>query len=194
VKDIEEKLFPHPLTPLLKPLGMARGTETAGAAGEHQESFFATVRTADAGKPAAGIAAIEVALDHVLDDWPKEAVFLFEATFILRQEPVEVMEQDPVECSPLGMSRTVNSCHNRSFSSGNGPVRSKHSCRPCAPGRCRRRPSLSPAESKQELTNVRRRRQQALSQNKTILIVGDIIKSPSKGLCNISIFPILRLD
>jgi len=194
VRDVEEKLFPHPFTPFLQPPGMARGTETAGAAGKHQESFLATVWTADAGKPAAGVAAIEVALDHLLDDRAEETILLLEPALVFRQEAVEVMEQHPIEDSPLGMSRTVNSCHSRSFSSRNGPARSTPGLCPPAPGRCCRRPSLFAPESKQEMTNVRRRRQQALSRNRTTLIVGDIIKSPSKGLCNISIFPILRLD
>ena len=56
VRDIEEKFLSHPLAPLLKPLRMARRTEATGAAGEHQEVFRLAVRTADAGKPAAGIA------------------------------------------------------------------------------------------------------------------------------------------
>jgi len=45
---------------------MARGAETAGAAGEHQEAFRMAVRTADAGKATARVAAVEVALDHLL--------------------------------------------------------------------------------------------------------------------------------
>jgi len=92
VGEVEEKLFPHPLTPFLQPLGMARGTETAGAAGKHQESLLLAIGTPDAGKPAARVAAIEVALNHLLDDWPKEAVLLLEPALVFRQEPVEVME------------------------------------------------------------------------------------------------------
>jgi len=45
-----------------------RGTEAADAAREHQEAFRMAVRTADSGKPAARIAAVEVALDHLLDN------------------------------------------------------------------------------------------------------------------------------
>jgi len=66
VGDIQEKLPLHPLAPLLKPLRMARRAEAAGAAGEHQEAFRMAVRTADAGKATARVAAVEVALDHLL--------------------------------------------------------------------------------------------------------------------------------
>ena len=50
------------------------------------------VGTADAGKPAARMAAVEVALDDLLDDGPEEAVLLLEAALIFCQEPVEVMK------------------------------------------------------------------------------------------------------
>ena len=38
---------------------------------------------------------------------------------------IEVVEQHPVEDSPFGMSRTVKSCHSRSFSSRNRPDRTQ---------------------------------------------------------------------
>ena len=79
------------------------------------------VRTADAGEPAAGIAAVEVALDQLLDNGTEEAVLSLETVLILSQETIEVMKKHLVENRPLGMSRTINPCHNRSFSSGNGP-------------------------------------------------------------------------
>ena len=68
-----------------------------------------TVRAADASKPAARVAAVEVALNHVLDDWPREAVFLPEKLFILRKEPVKIMEEHAVEDGALRMSRTIDS-------------------------------------------------------------------------------------
>jgi hypothetical protein len=58
-----------------------------------QKPFLATDRTPDAGKHAARVAAVEVALNHILDDRPKEAVLLLETSIILGQEPVEMMEQ-----------------------------------------------------------------------------------------------------
>ncbi len=48
---------------------------------------------------------------------------LLETALIFIQEPVEVVEQHPVENSALGMSGTINSGHSRSFSSRNGPGR-----------------------------------------------------------------------
>jgi len=115
VRDIKEKLFSHPFAPLLKPLSVTRWAKSPRAAGKHQESLLATVRTADAGKPAARIAAVEVAVHDLLDDRPEEAILPLESALIFGKEPVEVMEQHPVERSPLGMSRTVDSGHSREF-------------------------------------------------------------------------------
>ncbi len=50
VGNIQEKLFPHPLSPLLTTLGMTRWTESASLAGKHKQPLFSTVRTPDAGK------------------------------------------------------------------------------------------------------------------------------------------------
>jgi hypothetical protein len=94
---------------------------SSGAAREHQQAIFPTQRTADAGKPTARVAAVDVALDDFFDDRTEEAILFLKTSLILRQETVELMKQHPVEDGPLGMSRTVNSCHSRSFSSGNGP-------------------------------------------------------------------------
>jgi len=66
--DIQKKLLPHPLAPLLKALGMTRGTEAAGATRKHKQAFFTAVRTPDAGKPALWVAAIQIALDHLFDE------------------------------------------------------------------------------------------------------------------------------
>jgi hypothetical protein len=92
VRDIEEKCLPHPLSPLLHPLGMARGTESPGAAGEHQEVFRLAVRTADAGKPAARVGAVQIALDDLFDNRSKVAVFLLKTSLVLCQETVKVMK------------------------------------------------------------------------------------------------------
>jgi len=68
-----------------------------------------TVRAADAGKAAARVAAIQVALDNLFDDGPEEAVLLLEAALILRKEPVKIMEEHAVEDGALRMSRTIDS-------------------------------------------------------------------------------------
>ncbi len=120
------ELLPHPLAPLLQPLGMAGGAEATGAAGKHKEVFSPTVGTADAGKPAARIAAVQVALHNLLDNGTEEAVLFLEAMLIFCEEAVEVMKKHSVKGGPLRMSGTINSGHSRSFSSRNGPARSKH--------------------------------------------------------------------
>jgi hypothetical protein len=97
VWHVQEKRLPHPLAPLLQTLGMTRGAESPGAAGEHKKPLLPTVRTPDAGKPAAGIAAVKIALHDLVDDRPEKTVLLLETTFILSQESVEMMKQHPVE-------------------------------------------------------------------------------------------------
>jgi hypothetical protein len=47
-------------------------------------------------------------------------VLPLETTLILRQEPVEMMEKDPIENGPLRMSRTIDSRHSRREASRNG--------------------------------------------------------------------------
>jgi len=72
-----------------------------------------TVRAADASKAAARIAAIQVALDHILDNGPQESVLLLEAALILRKESVKIIEEHAVEDGALRMSGTVNSWHSK---------------------------------------------------------------------------------
>jgi hypothetical protein len=61
---------------------MARWAKAASATGKVEEKFRTTVRTANPGKPAAGVAAIEVALNHLLDDRPEETVLSLEPVLI----------------------------------------------------------------------------------------------------------------
>jgi len=51
---------------------MARGTESPGAAGEHDEPLLATIRTSYAGKAALWIAAVQIALHDVFGDRPEK--------------------------------------------------------------------------------------------------------------------------
>jgi len=53
--------------------------------------------------PAARITPVEVALYHLLDDRPKEAVLPLEPTIIFLQEALEMMKEHFVEDSPLQM-------------------------------------------------------------------------------------------
>jgi hypothetical protein len=101
---------------------MTRWAESPGAAREHDEPLLGAVGTPDAGEPAAGIAAIKILLDHLLDDRPEETVLPLETTLILRQEPVEMMEEYPVKDRPLRMSRTINSRHSRRKASRTRPM------------------------------------------------------------------------
>lgn len=95
---------------------MARGAESTAAAGKHNDPLLATVWTADAGKPAARVAAVQIALDDFFDDGPEGAVLLLEARRILGQEAVEVMKDHPVEDGPLGITGAINPCHSKESS------------------------------------------------------------------------------
>jgi hypothetical protein len=88
---------------------MTGGVESATVAGEVEEKFRTTVRTANPGKPAAWVAAVEIALDHLFDDGSEEAVPLIETMLIFGQELVEVTKQHPKEDSLLGLARAVDS-------------------------------------------------------------------------------------
>lgn len=48
---------------------------------------------------------------NYLDNRPEVAVVLLKMALVVCEEPVEVMEQDPVENGPLGMSRKIHSSH-----------------------------------------------------------------------------------
>ena len=90
---------------------MAGGAEAAGLAGKRQQTFTVAVRATDPGEAGTGVSAVEITLDDLLDDGPEMTVLLLEAALVLCQEPVEVMEQDPIEDRALRMARTVDSRH-----------------------------------------------------------------------------------
>jgi hypothetical protein len=113
VRDIQEKFLLHPLAPLLTALGMTRRTEPACLAGKHQEPLFPTVWTPDTGKPAHGIAAVQVLLDNILDDWPKEAVLPLETILVFTKEPIKIKKEHPVKHRVFRMTLTVDPCHGR---------------------------------------------------------------------------------
>jgi hypothetical protein len=85
--NIKEKFFPHPTTPLLTALGMARRTEPACIAGKHQQALFPAVWTPDAGKPAHRIPTVEIPLNNILDHGTEIAVLLLELIIIFSKEP-----------------------------------------------------------------------------------------------------------
>ena len=58
-------------TRVVDPLDMTRWAESPGAARKHDEPLLGAVGTPDAGEPAAGIAAVKILLDHLLDDRPE---------------------------------------------------------------------------------------------------------------------------
>jgi len=57
--------------------------------------FRPAARTADPGEPTAGISAVEVLLDDVLDDRPEVAVGLLE-TLVFHDKTLKMMEKHPI--------------------------------------------------------------------------------------------------
>lgn len=74
---------------------------------EFHISLRAAAGIADPGKAPAGIAAGQIALGHLFDDGPEEAVFFFEAALVPSQKPLEMMEQQTKDDGSLRMTRTV---------------------------------------------------------------------------------------
>jgi len=54
---------------------------------------------------------IEVALDHLFDDWPKIPVLVLEAPLVLPQEALKMMEDKPVEDRTLRTAKAIDSRH-----------------------------------------------------------------------------------
>jgi len=72
----------------------------------------------------AQLEVVNDAIDH--KDIRKEGndahLDMMEAVFILRQEPVKIMEEHAVENGALWMSRAVDSCHGKDRNSKNEPI------------------------------------------------------------------------
>jgi len=83
--------------------------------------FPPAARTADPGEAGAGIAAVEVLIDHLFDDRTEKAVFPFKTLFIFRQEALKMMKKHPVKNSLLWMTRTVEPGHIGTEESRNAP-------------------------------------------------------------------------
>ncbi|MEM2126552.1 MAG: hypothetical protein QXQ53_09175 [Candidatus Methanosuratincola sp.] len=81
-----------------------------------------SVGTPDVDELAAGIAAVKILLDHLLDDRPGKTVLPLEPALILGQEPVEMMEEYPIKDSPLRMPVTIDSRHGRRKASRTEPM------------------------------------------------------------------------
>ena len=82
MRDIQEQRLPRPLAPRLEPLGVTRRAEAAGLARKCQQVFRMAVRAADPGEARARVAAVEVALDDLLDDRPEIPVLLLETALV----------------------------------------------------------------------------------------------------------------
>jgi len=113
VGDIQNKLLPHPLAPLLTAFSMAGWTKSACLAGKHQQPLFPTVGTPDAGKAAHRIAAVQILLDHILDYRAEVPVLLLKTILIFPKEQLEIIEEHPIKHRVFRMALSVDPCHGR---------------------------------------------------------------------------------
>jgi hypothetical protein len=80
------------------------------------------VRTPDPGKAALRIAAVEIALDDILDDRPEISIVPLEPALIFRDEPLKMMKKHPIENGAFRMTRAIYSRHGGRKASRNGPT------------------------------------------------------------------------
>ena len=74
MRNLLEDIYAEPFPEFHHPLLVAGWAEMTPFAGECQEVFMAAIFAFHAGKPVVQIAAIEIAVDHLLDIGPPEAV------------------------------------------------------------------------------------------------------------------------
>jgi hypothetical protein len=117
MRNVQEERLPQPLTPFFQPLGMTGGTEPPGLVGKHQKMFRPAAWAPDPGKPAAGIAAIEIFFDNILDDRPEIPIFPLKTALVFRDESFKIMKEHPIEDCLLRMTRAIYSCHSRNVKS-----------------------------------------------------------------------------
>jgi hypothetical protein len=100
---------------------MARRAKPSGLAGKHQKMFRPAAWAPNPGESATGIAAVEIALDDVLDDRPEETIVPLESALVFGDEPLEMMKKHPVENGAFRMARAVDSRHIGNEASRNAP-------------------------------------------------------------------------
>lgn len=100
------------------------------------------------GPAAAGVAAVEVAVDHLLDNGTEEPVLFLKAALILCQEPVEVVKEHLVKDGSLGMTGAIDPCHSGEEHPENKPEERMDSS---SPGNGRRRQAQSIKNRQQKL-------------------------------------------
>jgi len=77
--------------------------------------------TPDPGKSTAGIAAVKIFFDDILDDRPEITIVPLEPALVFRDEPLEMMKKHPVENGAFRMARAVDSRHIGDEVSRNAP-------------------------------------------------------------------------
>jgi hypothetical protein len=77
--------------------------------------------TPDPGEAAAGIAAVKIFFDDILDDRPEITIVPLEPALVFGDEPLEMMEKHPVENGTFRMTRAIDSRHIGDEVSRNAP-------------------------------------------------------------------------
>jgi hypothetical protein len=105
LEDVHAQPFPEFHHALL----MAGGAEVTALAGEGEQVFMAAVFAFDTGKAVVQIAAIEIAVNHLLDVRPPEAVMLGKMIIINLNERFKTVLDATIIIGCLGVSWTIDS-------------------------------------------------------------------------------------
>jgi hypothetical protein len=87
---------------------MTRRAESVCLAGKRQQPLFPTVRASDSGKSAHWIAAVEILLDNILDDWTEISIFLLETILIFSEKLLEIVKKNTIKNSEFRMTLAVD--------------------------------------------------------------------------------------
>ena len=113
-----EELLDEALGQQRRTLCLAGGAEVSGLAGERQEMFGPTRRTADAREASQEPAACEIGLDAGLDHRTQGASAGLEALVVRPEVAVEVHLEELVEGGALGVARAVDARRTRLGAAG----------------------------------------------------------------------------
>jgi hypothetical protein len=103
-----EHIHAEPFPEFHHPLLMAGGAEMTALARKCQEIFMAAVFAFHTGKTVVQIAAVEVAIDHLLDIWPPETVLTRKILIIDPDEGLKIVIHAAVIIGSLGISGPIN--------------------------------------------------------------------------------------
>jgi hypothetical protein len=90
-------------------------------AGEHEESFRATLWTPNPCKTTLRIATVQIFVHNLLNNRTKIAVLSLKPVLILQEKSIEAMKKHSIENTTFRMTLVINPCHGSRDDSENMP-------------------------------------------------------------------------